>query len=96
MGVALAPQAATRLHALPGLVFIIVTDVSPSTVAIAHRCGQTSPLVDEFLTVARDVARAEAIHRRDPGLKPAGNRLVVSRDLELDLAPDDGTVLGRQ
>lgn len=68
IGVALAPEAAARFHARPDLVFVAVRDVSPSSVAIAHRRGETSALVHEFVAVARSVARAEGLRRARGGL----------------------------
>ncbi|HYZ29068.1 MAG TPA: LysR substrate-binding domain-containing protein [Thermoleophilaceae bacterium] len=70
IGVALVPEAAARFHARPGLVFIVVPDVSPSTVAIAYRCGETGPLVHEFVAVASGVARAEARRPARAALTP--------------------------
>lgn len=70
MGVALAPEAAARFHAHPGVVFVVVRDISPSTVAIAYRCGETGPLVHEFVAVAGHEARVEARRRGRAALEP--------------------------
>lgn len=60
MGVALVPEAEARFHAHPGVVFVVVRDLPPATVAIAYRCGETAPLVHEFVAVAGREARARA------------------------------------
>ena len=70
MGVALAPEAAARFYAHPGVVFIAVADISPSTVAIAYRCGETGPLVHEFVAVAGNEARAAARRRGRAAFEP--------------------------
>jgi DNA-binding transcriptional LysR family regulator len=63
MGVALAPEGTARFHARPDLVSIVVPDIPRATVAIAYRVGEPDPLVQEFVTVAGEVARAEARRR---------------------------------
>jgi hypothetical protein len=52
------------------VVFVVVRDISPSTVAIAYRCGETGPLVHEFVAVAGHEARVEARRRGRAALEP--------------------------
>ena len=63
MGVALVPEGTARFHARPDLAFIVVPDVPRATVAVAYRAGEPDPLVQEFVSVAGDVARTEARRR---------------------------------
>jgi DNA-binding transcriptional LysR family regulator len=55
-GIALVPASSSRFHARPGVCFVPVSDIAPTTVAVAHRASGSSPLVRAFVDVARTVA----------------------------------------
>jgi DNA-binding transcriptional LysR family regulator len=50
--VGLVPASVARAHAWPGLAFVEVSDIPPSTIAVARRAADASPLVGEFVELA--------------------------------------------
>jgi DNA-binding transcriptional LysR family regulator len=66
-GISLAPQSATKDAAHPGLAFVPVGDLEPSTAALAWPRGTTNPLVERFVAVAADVRDQQAQAGRLPG-----------------------------
>lgn len=55
--IAFAPASVAMTYAHPGIVCIPVTDISPSEVCIARRSGVSSPLIDEFIELAKSINR---------------------------------------
>jgi len=55
-GMAFTQASTQRYYARPGLSFVPVRDVSPSSVAIAWRRDAESPLVTDFVQLARSLA----------------------------------------
>jgi DNA-binding transcriptional LysR family regulator len=69
-GISLAPQSATRDYGRPGIAFVSVRDLEPSTAALAWRRGDNNPLTTQFVAIAAEVRGHEARAHRLPG-KPA-------------------------
>jgi DNA-binding transcriptional LysR family regulator len=66
-GISLAPQSVTRDYGRPGIAFVPVRDLEPSTAAVAWPRGQNNPLVRQFVAVAAEVRDREAKAGRLPG-----------------------------
>jgi DNA-binding transcriptional LysR family regulator len=66
-GISLAPQSATRDYGRPGIAFVPVRDLEPSTAALAWRHGDNNPLTTRFVAIAAEVRDHEARARRLPG-----------------------------
>jgi DNA-binding transcriptional LysR family regulator len=66
-GISLAPRSATQDYGRPGIAFVPVRDVEPSTAALAWPHGQHNPLVRQFIAIAAEVRDHEAEAGRLPG-----------------------------
>jgi DNA-binding transcriptional LysR family regulator len=66
-GISLAPQSATRDYGRPGIAFVLVRDLAPSTAAVAWRRGDNNPLATRFVAIAAEVRDHEAKAGRLPG-----------------------------
>jgi DNA-binding transcriptional LysR family regulator len=51
--------ASSRYYARPGIVFVPITDIPPSPVALAYRAGESEPLVQNFVRLAAEVRDRE-------------------------------------
>jgi DNA-binding transcriptional LysR family regulator len=54
--IGVVPECVARAQPWPRLTFVRVTDIPPSDVAVAWRCGETLPPVSEFVKIARQLA----------------------------------------
>ena len=59
-GISLCPASAARFHGRPGICFVPSTGLSPTTMCVAWRTGDTRPAVQLFISLA-----AESGPRRD-------------------------------
>jgi DNA-binding transcriptional LysR family regulator len=66
-GISLAPQSATQDYARPGIAFVPVRDLEPSTAALAWRHGDNNLLARQFVAIAAEVRDREAKAGRLPG-----------------------------
>jgi hypothetical protein len=60
-GVASTQASTQRFYGRPGLAFVPVTDIAPSTLSIAWRTDAESELVREFIDTATAVASLSAV-----------------------------------
>jgi DNA-binding transcriptional LysR family regulator len=92
-GVGIAPASAERLHAHPGVRFIPLAGVAPSTLAIAYRRHGTPPPVREFVRIAGKVVERLGHSRHAQRGTPAiaadgaerGDRIPLSDETDLGL-----------
>jgi DNA-binding transcriptional LysR family regulator len=66
-GISLAPQSASQDYARPGIAFVPVRDLEPSTAALAWRHGDNNLLARQFVAIAAEVRDREAKAGRLPG-----------------------------
>jgi len=59
-GVCLTPAASARFHPWPGIAYVPVRDIEPSTVSIAWRPNGLKPSHRAFVDLAIDVGRERA------------------------------------
>lgn len=59
-GVSFVARSATVFHSHPEVVYVPVTDLAPEQVCLAVAASHTSPLVDDFLSAARETADTTA------------------------------------
>jgi DNA-binding transcriptional LysR family regulator len=52
--------ASSRYYARPGIVFVPITDIPPSPIALAYRAGEPEPLVQNFVRLAAEVRERES------------------------------------
>jgi hypothetical protein len=57
LGMAFTQASSRRFYARPGLTFVPVADLAPTSVSVAWRRDACSPLVAEFVAIARRLAR---------------------------------------
>ena len=60
-GMAFTQMSSRRFYARPGLSFVPVRDISPTSVSVAWRRDAASPLVLEFVELARRLATIEGV-----------------------------------
>src|SRR5262249_1434219 len=57
----LVPESIARTQSWPNLAFVAVRDIAPSNVAVAWHTDEASPLVANFVELAKDVASLPAV-----------------------------------
>jgi DNA-binding transcriptional LysR family regulator len=58
LAISTAPYTTAVRHPWPGVVFVPARDLEPATISVAWRTDRPNPVVDNFLEVVREVARA--------------------------------------
>jgi DNA-binding transcriptional LysR family regulator len=61
----LVPESIAVTQSWPNLAFVAVSDIAPSTVAVAWRTDEANPLVSNFVALAKDVASFSPVTRRN-------------------------------
>jgi DNA-binding transcriptional LysR family regulator len=61
----LVPESIAQTQSWPNLAFVAVRDIAPSTVAVAWHSDDASPLVANFVELAKEVASLPPVTRRD-------------------------------
>jgi DNA-binding transcriptional LysR family regulator len=59
----IVPRSMTEFYARPDLVWIPIDDIEPLRIALAWRASERSPLVEAFVSVAREVAAESSAQR---------------------------------
>jgi DNA-binding transcriptional LysR family regulator len=61
----LVPESIAHTQSWPNLAFVAVRDIPPSTVAVAWHTGDASPLVANFVELAKEVGSLAPATKRD-------------------------------
>lgn len=72
-GVAFTQASTQRFYGRPGLAFVPVTDIAPSTLSIAWRTDAETDLVREFIDTATAVASLSAVPKAETFSRLAGD-----------------------
>jgi DNA-binding transcriptional LysR family regulator len=61
----LVPESIAQTQSWPNLAFVVVRDIAPSTVAVAWHTDDASPLVANFVELAKEVASLPPVTKGD-------------------------------